>query len=172
MISDGNNLLTKREMGYQSAFLTRKVSGKGVYTWKFRVEQFVTNYNGWDWIIGVWKTNKERKERRAVQSYFTPNGKDDGYGWLGSCCKLTDPLRNGCYFASKDENGVFSERDYGERLSNGDIVEMILDLEKLEIHWAKNGKHYPIAHKNIEDCEYKAAVMLATTNSKIRLMNC
>eukprot|EP01084_Bolivina_argentea_P012072 22632_1 len=156
------NLLTKTEPGYQSAFLTQKVKSKGIYRWKFKVEYFASNYMGWDWIIGVWKTNKRIEETEAIRGYFTPNGNEDGYAWLGSCMRLTNPKMNGCYLTNEN---------YGERLCTGDIVEMILDLTKLQIHWAKNGKHYPIAFENIEDCEYKAAVMIASKGNKIRLLD-
>ena len=117
---------------------------------------------GWDWIIGVWKTNKSKKEYELCKTYFTPNIRDDGYGWLGSCQRLTGPKTPGCYL---------NKKNYGKKLENGDIVEMILDLNKREIHWAINDKHYPIAYQNIEQCEYKAAVMLASRENKIKLLD-
>ena len=158
------DLLIKTSAGYQSAFLQRKVSAKGIYRWGFKVEQFTNKYQGWDWIIGVWKTNKKRSEMDATSSYFTPqHGDKDGYGWLASCQKLGDPDAGGCYLKSVET--------YGEVVNTGDVIEMVLDLNQRQIHWAVNGVHFPIAFSDIEQCEYRAAVMLASDDSRIRIWN-
>ena len=51
----------------------------------------------------------------------------------------------------------------------GDVITMILDLDKLELYYIINGKQYPKAF-SIEKTRYRAAVVLSAKRNKIKLL--
>ena len=53
----------------------------------------------------------------------------------------------------------------------GDVVEMILDLEKRTLGHKVNEKDYGVAFENIEDTSYKAFSFMNWKNDSIELLS-
>ena len=61
--------------------------------------------------------------------------------------------------------------DYGIKVVDGGIIEMRLDMNKLQLSFKVNDIDHGIAHKNIEDTQYKAAMTLCNETSKFTFLS-
>ena len=61
---------------------------------------------------------------------------------------------------------------YGERKClSGDVIDMILDLEKLELSYIVNGKNFGVAFTEIEKTEYRAVVSANVVDDAIEFVS-
>ena len=65
--------------------------------------------------------------------------------------------------------GMCQGKYYGKPCEEGDIIDMYLDMNKLELSYAINNKNYGVACK-VDKCEYKAVVYIRTQNQQIDLI--
>ena len=152
---DGNSVI-HLSIGYQSAYLSNIVS-TGINIWKFSLNKVSDNWN----IIGVTKT----KYKQYVDNTFVMN-KNDGYGYLirymdGLCAHLTNP----------GDPGNAGKKYGSKKLESGDIIEVILDLNKLCLSYKVNDIDLGVAFKNIEKTTYRAAVTFYNKNEKISFIS-
>ena len=148
IISDDNRIMRCRKdenvtyLIYGMAYLKNAVS-EGIHKWTFKC----LNVNNDDWFdaIGVWKTKATSMDEHIRVDDFDDN---QGYGWTFNYQEITTVA------------GSFSRHiRYGKRKClTGDIIDMILDLEKLEIRFIVNEEDWGVAFQNIEKTEYKAVV--------------
>ena len=136
-LTENNTVAT--QTGNNSKFLLLTNSHKtGVHQWKFEL-LYKNNYTA---IIGVFKT---RFEIDLSTNLREEKHHDKAYGY-----------NVGAAFVIGDKTN--SRRKYGGRCSTGDIVEMILDLDKLELKYIINDKDQGVAFTKIEATEYKACI--------------
>ena len=153
IFEENNTIIRKTKSSEVCAFLSNIVR-EGIHRWKFEI--FIKEE--WDTTktIGIWKNNHPLDNKLALfSSQFT--GKF--YGW----CLDDASLVYG------DSDGY---RDYAddEYVTDGDIIEMILDLNKKQLGFKRNDKDYGVAFENIEDTSYRAAVSFFRNVNSIKLI--
>ena len=151
---DGDCISTKGRN--QTAFLKTIISSDigNIFYWKFKFDLHIEN-GVIGTAIGIWKTNIGDiiKLKNSCFCWWGNNC----YTFISAKAKLT----NGDY-------GV-SDKSYGIKCKTNDIVEMIVDMKKLEIKFKVNNIDYGKAY-DIEDTTYRAAVYLNDVGNKIRLL--
>ena len=157
-LNDDKSAVTKNQSSNSgSLFLTRKARF-GVHSWIFKLIK--VDGSLFSMTIGIWKTKYQIDTRYAVRSRMY-NGKV--YGWM-----LMDDAQTYLINDAKYEFGLTG--DYAKSCGEGDIVEMILDLDKLQLRYKVNGNNYGIAFENIEQTEYIAAVSMFKETDCIQLI--
>ena len=106
--------------------------------------------------IGVWKNNHEAWISATTFDRFVA-GKS--YGWIANAKYATD---------GDDE----TRRRYGTRQAySGDVIEMILNLNKREISYSLNDVDLGIAFSDIEVTQYKAVVSTNGAGQSVQFIN-
>ena len=151
----GKNMRRNYDIYYQTAYLKRICSKNGIYKWKFKILSWSNRINSnWNFIIGIWKIGSS--DKRTMGDIFATK-KENSYAFVSSASYLVDPKKTGWYLKSKK---------YGFKCNEGDIIEMILDLNEATLEYTVNNKKCGIAFKVSKQYDYMAAVSLYTgTNS-------
>ena len=130
-----------------SAYLKRIVD-EGIHYWKFKLIN--VHHVHFTMCIGVWKSKHEIDTENAL--HYDAEGKHYTYN-----------LTNQMVFPG------FAK--YGQKAcGTGDEIEMILDLNKKELRYKVNNQDYGVAHDNIEQTSYQAAVSFFQSNDCIQLL--
>ena len=148
----GNTRIKKLRDCYETVYLTR-VANKGKHKWTFQLYKF--DSRKFTTIIGLWKTKFEAKPTNDLTSSSIKF-----YGLYVNDGNLT---WNAYERASHWYNAP--------RCSQGDIIEMTLDLDKLQISYKVNEKDCGVAFKDIESMEYKACLCVHFKGDTIDLLN-
>ena len=136
-----------------SSYGTLIASSPGIYKWKLRLNHVPNlNYSYWAVIIGIWKT-KSSKEPVLDTSFASITTKKT-YPW--SWGYAFDAM-NGTLVNSSGTNAK-TGGEYGKKCKTGDIIEIILDFDKLTLKFNINDQDMGIAHSDIEDTEYRVAL--------------
>lgn len=153
----------------ESAFLRHVVDARcRHYTWRFRFNR-LRFAHFWTTTIGIWKCRKATSSSPKTDGIFTIDGaypKDPAgashiaYGIAANKGTLVDP---------ESGSGGDGGASFGKMCGTGDIVDMMLDFEKLELHFSVNGTAYGCAFA-VEDTEYRAAVNLSQKGDSIQIM--
>ena len=97
-----------------------------------------------------------------TDGFFSARGSrksSNGYGF--SCTDMSLVYPNGGYTGYKK---------YGVQSKNGDIIEMILDLDNYTLKYIVNGKDYGFAYDDIEKCKYRAALYMWYEGDTVTLL--
>ena len=142
-----------------SAYLKKIVApGSGVHCWKFSFVRVDEDY--YTFTLGIWKMNHPIDAQHAIRSDYYRNKAD---GWM--CVDESDEIN-----LTKGDGS--SCKDYGQTTcKQGDIVEMILDLDQFTLRYIRNGIDLGIAFKNIEATKYVAAVSMYRRGDAIQLLS-
>ena len=84
----------------------------------------------------------------------------DGYAYIMNYGKLADRENFGSYGS-----------DYGAICADGDIIEMILDMNKMTLSYKVNDKEYGVAFHNIDNTKYKAGLTMCHKTSKYEFIS-
>jgi len=155
----------------ESAYLRHTVDSRcRRYTWKLRFNRLAFAHY-WTFTIGIYKCGKSSTKSLRTQGIFTidgaypndPNGK--------KCVAYGFAANKGVLLDADSGSGGDSEKSqrYGKRCGTGDVVEMTLDFDALELHYAINGTAYGCAF-SVEDTQYRAAVNLCRRGDSIQIM--
>ena len=107
--------------------------------------------------IGVWKT---KYPITSTKSYFMSRGAFKSYGWVITTQQFT-------YGDTRQ-----TVKEYGkEKCVKGDIIDMILDKDRKQLRYIRNGEDYGIAFEFIEDTEYIAAIDMYSENDAIQIVS-
>ena len=149
-LQQDNSLLTKKySTNNSSAYLSKKVN-KGVHCWRF--ELMNVDPDLYTITIGVWKTRHEIDTSKGILT------NREVYGWV-----CTD---------DGDEPSLIDCDEYGEKsCQKGDIIDMILDLNKFELRYCVNDKDYGVAYEGIEQTEYRVVVDMFNEDDSIKLIS-
>ena len=140
--------------GSGCAFMTRVARKPGIHCWKFKLLRLNTDTL---WMtVGVWKTKRALKVNSRLDGHMFGLF----YGWLLNYRQLTEG-------DTKNIRGRYAPR----RCKTGDIVEMILDLDKFQLKYVVNGEDFGVAFDNIEDTGYRVAVSMNKTNDEIEFIS-
>ena len=151
-LSKDNTLIThKQGSTNKSAYLSRIVD-HGVYCWKFKLHKVYVS--GFTMCIGVWKSKYEINTNNKL--HISLEGQH--YTWVVTRNYLK-PRNN--------HKTIYNER----KLVEGDIIDMILDLNKLQLRYRVNGEDFGIAKDNIEQTAYQATVSFYYAGDSILLMD-
>jgi len=167
---DGHKVIM-REDKPESAYLRHKVDSRVKrYTWKLRFNRLAFAHY-WTTTIGIYKCRRASAKSPRTEGIFTIDGaypydsagtNNVAYGFAANKGALLDV-----------ESGSGGDNDnstrYGKRCGTGDLVEMTLDFESLELHFAINGEAYGCAF-TVEDTEYRAAVNLCHKGDSIQII--
>lgn len=146
---------SKREMA-QSAFL-RNVVSRGQYKWRFKWMK-LNHALYWSSTLGIWKADKGLTPK--IDNIFTL-GNHIAYGFAANAGTLVDPSTG-----SGGDGGT----KYGTPCHDRDIIEMCIDLDRLELGYTINGKDYGKAF-DIEKTAYRAAVNLCKLNDSVKIIH-
>ncbi len=139
---------TKTKMDREKSIYCIKKVSKGKHKWEFKYDKVTPGQ--WN-LIGIAKTSKTLPTEKAFMGYSEGNG----YAFAGPQQTTAEPRW----------------KSYGTKCKSGDIVEMILDLDKRTLSYIINGKDYGIAEDQIEKTEYRAGVTLYKNDDKITLLS-
>ena len=150
---------------YQTGYLRNVCAYPGIYRWKFKIRsrgKNVDHNNVWNLIFGV------VKEKDSINNYITSDAFDTGGEGGIQCGDVAIGFISvvGCVTRG---SGNYGKR-YGIKCDTKDIVEMILDFNKLELRYCINGIEYGKAHSIDKDGRYRAVVTLAEKNGCIELL--
>ena len=149
---DGLSIENIRDSTFNSSYGEVIAKSPGVYHWKFKL-QFVPelSYSYWAIILGVWKTKSA--EVPPTNNHFSSTANRDGSFVWG----YAFDAMNGTLVDAPGTNAKVGG-DYGRKCKTADIVEVILNLDVFTIKFNINDEDFGIAHKNIEDTEYRVAL--------------
>ena len=135
---------------FVTAFGSHSVS-KGIFKWKIKLLSFVNNgLHGGSPFVGIIEDKEE-----LVQS--SQSGDWDGYGY--QFCGGSGNLYS--EWAYRENKAI----DYGCKWKEeGDVIEMILDLDDYTLSFSVNGEGFGVAFKNIMDTNYR--LVLSAFNCK------
>ena len=154
-----NKIITSLKREYGAAFL-REIVDSGIHRWEFKILKYTDRFCTMH--IGVWKS----RYLPVTNSLISHKGK--GYNYLISHGALS-------YGDEKDSWGS-DDRFVAVnkwRCKAGDIVEMILDLNVLELRYitpSTDGKEV-VAFNKIENTSYRAAVAMYNDVDSIELLS-
>ena len=137
---------------YSSISMTKWIRpSTGIHAWKFKVDNIKSSWH----VIGIWKCDKK----------FT-DVYENGYGYIISAGYLTNPrdygnLGKGYGTVVRDD---WVERRY--KCKNGDLIEMIVDMDKLSISYKVNDKDFGVAFEEIDETEYRAGITTCYRDSR------
>ena len=150
-----NRTLIHEKIGTSSSFCKRVIES-GVFKWRFKIDQCK---NG-GFILGIWRA-KTNTASPPLTTWFTNGGFDAGYGFC-----LNIPFEDACL--TNKEGDAWGSK-YGIDPSNGSIIEMILDLNKLTLGFIIDDKDYGKAF-DVEKDKYRAAVFFFREGTAITLL--
>eukprot|EP01083_Nonionella_stella_P294941 1002413_1 len=143
-LTANNTVLTMNKESRASAFLSREVKIlSGVHRWRFKI---LTEPVG-QIHIGIYKSKNEVAKYLLGWDLAGGDHKGKSYMYFAHGGSLSEPGPNG--------------KSYGQPCLKGDIIDMILDLSKLELKYVVDGQDCGVANK-VEKTPYKAAVSMYT----------
>ena len=157
---EGNRVIHKRHdgWGHRLSFL-RNVVSEGINVWKFR---FNSNYHEAFSQVGIWKT-KSDKPSFATSIYIDNTNQDDI-----SCTGYIITLHGR---QSDPQNVVrYKQEWFRPAVKDGDIIEMILDLNKLVLIFKINNVE-KVKFEDIENTSYRAALATYREGEKFTLIS-
>ena len=139
------NTITMNAEEYESnsAFLSTITEGKEVYHWKLKV---INN-----------KLNALWSSTMSLYGIYDDDNKPRGYVFAYNYGKLVHL------------NGTRCTTDYGIKCNDGDIIEMICDMDKLELKFIINNTDYGKAF-DIKKAKYRAVVDMMGSGDSIMLL--
>ena len=129
----------------------------GCVRWKFEIEQICDK--GWGICIGICNGNYKNISSNRPYSL----GDECGYGLVLPKGKLVK--RGGISYLSKQ----YIDANKISRFKKGDIIEMYLNMNKLELGYVINGIDCGVAYK-VEDAKYKAAINMYAGVEGLKLL--
>ena len=155
-LSDNNMEVRKQSIASeQLAYLTNMVES-GVHEWVFKLKKVLSP--PFTICIGVWKIAYSLQIETALYKETVSN---KSYSWIVI-------LGQASYGDDIDWHRYGSDTF---TICSGDIVTMILDLEKYELRYKYNDQDCGVAFSNIERTGYKAVVSMFQENTVIELMS-
>lgn len=131
---------------YSSISMKKYIEPKsGIHTWTFRIDNKNSSWH----VLGIWKLDKEFER---VYKH--------GYGYVLSEGFLANPNKYGSF-----------GRQYGIHCKNNDVIEMIVDMDKLCISYKVNDQELGIAFKDIEETKYKAGLTTCYENTQFTFLS-
>ena len=149
-LEDNGDIILLEGTGWHdppATLFLRHIVTKGKYVWQFKVIS-----RSKDFYIGIYKCKHGAK------------------AGIGDFLHLHGYIFDGGYARLIDGNNYRRDDTYGVRLKKDDIVEMCLDLDALCLSYKINDISYGIAFKDIESCEYKAALSFWFGGDSIQLL--
>ena len=153
VLTKNNTLVTLYQdmNGNGSAYLS-KIARSGIHKWKFKLIR--ANDDDWYMSIGVFNLNHTINIKKRVDNFYN----NEAYGWI---VNSQDALRG------RGSQGRYCEKRY----VTGDIIEMILDLNKMELRYIANEEDLGAVVTNIPKAEYKAVVSMNWERDQIELLS-
>lgn len=172
---EGKCILKRNKTGYESAFLSNIARMRddddmsNIYQWKFKIEGGHKS-GGSTRIFGIWRVDEKENEedindmKKITNTYFTNEKLIDG----DSNNNYNDNNTNDNDKNKNNEQRVYG-KPFGDKCHDGDIIEMILDLNQLKLFYKLNNEIYgkPI---DIMAANYKAVVSFYHLDDRIKLL--
>ena len=139
-------ILRKKFAGDGAAFLLKLISS-GVHKWKFYLTK--VNQVGSGMTIGIWNTK------------YIPDVGECLYGMYEKCY---------AWMVTGQHLNCGWDRYGNGKPKDGDIIEMVLDLDKGTVQYFHNDVDLGIAYRNIAQKPYRAAVSMFHEEDCIELI--
>ena len=140
-ISDDNYIITKSPTDTTGCVYCSQIRRHGIHRWRFKLRNVTANQTFI--VIGIWKVNHEMNVNSDLWQW-SAQGK--AYGWIVNYKRKINGDKSEWYSYGKKE------------CVTGDVIEMILDLNKMKLSYFCNGEDYGRAYKSLEKTGYKAVV--------------
>ena len=154
-LSQDNMVITRNKVkDFNIAVYLKAEAKRGIHKWRFKIR--ACNIYGLYTTIGIWKLNHSILKNQNIY------GMNDGsfYAWMVNKKQIIP-------------GKVHEIRVYGDaKCVRGDVIEMILDLEKKTLSYKVNKKDYGVAFENIEDTSYKAFAFINWKDDSLELLSC
>ena len=151
--SANNTIIEKLKQNYTSTYL-RMVASKGIHKWLFKINKISSTM-----IIGVWKAKYPKSTSQLFHDY---RAKGKYYGWNLWQQNTT----------SGDGENKHSKHSYSDRrCKDGDQIQMILDLGKLQLSYELNGNSLGTTFERIEDCGYVVGVVIRNVGNSLHFVS-
>ena len=159
ILSENNDVITKKNSGYAIAFLTNTVP-EGRHRWKFKIiehnarESHTLSFGVWnvdqravsDVAVGNRRLNRDLRSQPAASSFTA---------------LVSRRVKNGNKIGEWESAQKYYDKRGGRNfcLQNGDVVEMLLDLrpDRLYVCYKQNDRDFSIAF-TVEKASYRAVV--------------
>ena len=139
-LNENNTVIKQKELFALGSAYMKKIAKSGIHRWKFKM----INCAGMGYVtIGVWKNNHKPCINAST---FEKSVAGKSYGWIANAKVATD--------GDDDDRHRYGSRE----ACSGDVIEMILNLNKREIRYCVNGEDFGVAFSDIEATQYKAVV--------------
>ena len=143
-----------------TAFLTKVISA-GIHRWTFRIINISDEMN-----FGIYKVISRTPATLDLSDRFF-SAANNGYAY---------EAKNSMDKTASDGNLMKPEsmshhvwKSYGANCKDGDIVEMILNLEEYTLSFKVNDIDYGVAFEDIEKTKYRAAIFMYVYGSNDHL---
>lgn len=129
---------------------------EGIHKWRFKI---LSCTQGLYVSIGIWKVNGSFDPDIRLD-----NDKGNSYSWVVNCKTKMNRGENVPWEVSQDEK--YGKENYGA----GDVIDMILDFDKLEVRYAVNEEDQGVAFNNIKQVTYTAAISMNNKSDGIEIL--
>ena len=137
--------------------LLTNICYNGIHEWKFKLLKYTST--GYSTHIGIIKNSYNKN--KILNNYLTEYSNSTYvFATDRQCCNI--------YEKGAEWN---TNQPYGKLCKQDDIVDMILDFNKLQLRFKINGIDYGVAFKNIETTTYRAAITLFNSADEITFMS-
>ena len=153
-LSKNNTRIKKKSTADELIFLSR-IAERGIHKWRFRLID--VNTEDYWMCLGVWKAEDKQLFTNACLHYFRV--KELAYAWIVNNRERT--------YGDADGTGRYGEK----KCVSGDIVEMILDLNKYELSFTCNGQDFGVAFQKMEKTTYRAVIDAYYNGDEIELIS-
>ena len=137
-ILSNNNTIAEQRGKHEQVALLHNVVKSGIHKWTFKLIQF-----GGPRFVSLLGVFKAKYTPVLTVQFFYPCYNDKVYAY--DIC------------SGRKLNHMRIMR-YGIRCKQGDVVVMILDLNKLELKYKVNDIDYGVAYKDVEQTSYRAGI--------------
>lgn len=134
-----------------------KVIKNGIFIWEIKINKICHN-NGWNFLVGIIKNNKLYMQKIKNSNLMKHSHNfNEIYGWS---CGIYNSLLNHKNYDKK----------YGKTCNEGDIIQVILNLNNMTLSYKVNNIDYGIAYNNIIKTEYRIVVSIDGNDSEIQFI--
>ena len=145
----GNTIIHTGKDGRASTLFEKKVRD-GKHKWQFKIKKYGRFKS---MAIGIWKC----ETGKAPKNSWFPLEKN-GYGYV---------IGKGCTASHTEAGGT--DKRYGIRCKENDIIEMYVDFTGQTVKYSVNGKDYGVAF-NIDNVPYKVAISSCWKNDSVEFL--
>ena len=152
-LSESNTKVTNTNIRKDVGAYLKNTVTRGIHQWRFKITKKTA---GVSIVLGVWKAKYQISTEQGLRA---SQARGKYYGWNVSYRKLT-------------YGDTGTGKGYGHTyVKEGDVIDMILDLNEWKLSYNLNGKGLGPAFVGIERCEYVVGVCIYSDVYSLKLLS-